>query len=186
MYRSEHGIWELTRSNAADGLPVLAHTHRAPATAPTDVPVAIPSCTAGGVKDPDPQCERSREQRAPCSASREPKCRRLRLAGPCKLDMVLYTEEVPSAARSAFYPVNSMRNLALKQARTEVRGPTATAPLWRAPLLSPVHARVLVPPRTAIARHSRSIDAIGGCCYAAGRFLYAFYEEVCLSPGSKC
>jgi hypothetical protein len=42
-------------------------------------------------------------------------------AGPCKLDMVLYSEEVPSAIMAVFYPVNALRNRALKQAKTEVR-----------------------------------------------------------------
>ncbi len=34
--------------------------------------------------------------------------------------MVLYSEEVRSAAQSALYPVNSLRNAALTQAQTEV------------------------------------------------------------------
>jgi len=42
-------------------------------------------------------------------------------AGPCKLDMILYSEEVGSATMAAFYPVNALRNRALKQAKTEVR-----------------------------------------------------------------
>ncbi len=41
-------------------------------------------------------------------------------AGSCRLDMVLYSEEVRSAAQSALYPVNSLRNAALTQAQTEV------------------------------------------------------------------
>lgn len=46
-------------------------------------------------------------------------------AGPCKLDMVLYSEEVDSATMAAFYPVNALRNRALKQAKTEVGRPAA-------------------------------------------------------------
>lgn len=42
-------------------------------------------------------------------------------AGPCKLDMVLYSEAVGSATMAAFYPVNALRNRALAQAKTEVR-----------------------------------------------------------------
>ena len=42
------------------------------------------------------------------------------VAGSCKLDMVLYSEEVRSPAQSALYPVNSLRNAALAQALTEV------------------------------------------------------------------
>ena len=62
----------------------------------------------------------------------------LHRAGPCKLDMVLYTEEVATVARSSFYPVNSMRNLALKLARTEVHSPPAVVPLRaRSTSLSP-------------------------------------------------
>lgn len=40
--------------------------------------------------------------------------------GPCKLDMTLYSEDVASDVMAAFYPVNSLRNRALAQAKTEV------------------------------------------------------------------
>jgi hypothetical protein len=42
-------------------------------------------------------------------------------AGPCKLDMTLYSEDVASDVMAAFYPVNSLRNRALAQAKTEVQ-----------------------------------------------------------------
>ena len=45
-------------------------------------------------------------------------------ADSCKLDMVLYSEEVRSAVQSALYPVNSLRNAALAQAKTEVPAPS--------------------------------------------------------------
>ncbi len=35
--------------------------------------------------------------------------------------MTLYSEEVGSTTQAAFYPVNALRNRALKQAKTEVR-----------------------------------------------------------------
>ena len=35
--------------------------------------------------------------------------------------MTLYSEEVETPTMAAFYPVNALRNRALKQAKTEVR-----------------------------------------------------------------
>ena len=75
-------------------------------------------------------------------------------AGSCRLDMVLYSEEVRSAAQSALYPVNSLRNAALTQAQTEVR-----AAGERRLLLITVPALCRIHCRTGSAHHSEDASS---------------------------